>query len=61
DEQCIGYLNSWDKTIPNPDVVDDYRTERNEVQAYRGKHVPFNFGDINHIDYYFLSFFVYST
>ncbi|CAF4080796.1 unnamed protein product [Rotaria sp. Silwood2] len=45
DEQCIGYLNDWDKKIPNLDVVDDYRTERNEVQAYRGKHLPFSFGD----------------
>ncbi|CAF0967654.1 unnamed protein product [Rotaria sp. Silwood1] len=45
DQECIGYLNNWDKKIPNLDVVDDYRTERNEVQAYRGKHFPFSFGD----------------
>lgn len=44
-------MNDWDKNIPNLDVVDDYRSERKEVQACRGKHTPFSFGDVrNYID-----------
>ncbi|CAF3701508.1 unnamed protein product [Rotaria sp. Silwood1] len=35
DEQCIGYLNDWDRKIPNLDVVDDYRSEKKEIQACR--------------------------
>ncbi len=61
----MAYLNDWDKKIPNLDVVEDYRSERQQVQAYRGKNVPFSFGDVSSIDllnYHFLSLFsIYST
>ncbi|CAF1383256.1 unnamed protein product [Rotaria sp. Silwood1] len=45
DDDCIGYLNDWDKKIPNLDVVDDYRNEKREIQARQGKQFPFSFGD----------------
>jgi hypothetical protein len=44
------YLNDWDKQIPNLDVVDDYRSEKKEIQACRGKDMPFSFGDVNQTD-----------
>ncbi|CAF4329063.1 unnamed protein product [Rotaria sp. Silwood2] len=45
DEESIGYLNKWDKKISNIDVVDDYRSEREEIQKVQGKNFPFSFGD----------------
>ncbi|CAF0776543.1 unnamed protein product [Adineta ricciae] len=45
DDQSMAYLNDWDKRIPNLDVVDDYRSERQQIQACRGKNTPFSFGD----------------
>ena len=44
------YLNDWDKKIPNLDVVDDYYSERKEIQACRGNNFPFSFGDVRSID-----------
>ena len=46
DNDCIGYLNDWDKKIANLDVVDDYRNEKREIQARQGKQFPFSFGDV---------------
>jgi hypothetical protein len=43
------YLNDWDRKIPNLDVVDDYQTEKKEIQACQGKDFSFNFGDVSHI------------
>ncbi len=48
DDDCIGYLNDWDKKVPNLDVVDDYRNEKKEIQARQGKNFPFSFGDVSH-------------
>ncbi|CAF1411616.1 unnamed protein product [Rotaria sp. Silwood1] len=45
DNECIGYLNSWDKKIPNLDVADDYKSERQEIHKVQGKNFPFSFGD----------------
>jgi len=45
DNECIGYLNDWDKRIPNLDVVDDYRSERQEILKVQGKNFPFSYGD----------------
>ncbi|CAF1285378.1 unnamed protein product [Rotaria sordida] len=45
DNECIGYLNNWDKKIPNIDVADDYRSEREEIHKAQGKDFPFSFGD----------------
>lgn len=41
------YLNNWDKNIPNLDVADDYRSEREEIHKVQGKEFPFSFGDVN--------------
>ena len=46
DNDCIGYLNHWDKKLPNLDVVDDYRNEKREILARQGKQFPFSFGDV---------------
>ena len=54
DDDCIGYLNDWDKKLPNLDVVDDYRNEKKEIQARQGKQFPFSFGDVNKYFFYFL-------
>jgi hypothetical protein len=50
DNDCIGYLNDWDKRIPNLDVVDDYRNEKREIQAQQGRQFPFSFGDVRTMD-----------
>lgn len=47
DDQCMKYLNDWDKTITNLDVVDDYRSEKREVERYQGTNFPFSFGDVS--------------
>jgi len=45
DLQTVNYLSNWDRRIPNVDVMDDYRSERLEVQRTRGGNFPFSFGD----------------
>ncbi len=53
DDDCIGYLNDWDKKISHLDVVDDYRNEKKEIQARQGKQFPFSFGDVNKREFLF--------
>ncbi|CAF3705060.1 unnamed protein product [Rotaria sp. Silwood1] len=45
DESSVAYLSQWDRTMMNVDVVDDYKTEREEVRRTRGYNYPFSFGD----------------
>lgn len=45
DEESVKYLNKWDRKLPNLDVVDDYRNERNEIRKAKGSSYPFSFGD----------------
>jgi hypothetical protein len=45
----MSYLNNWDRTIPNLDVVDDYKSERKEILACQGKSFPFSFGDVSNL------------
>ena len=45
DEASVAYLSQWDRTMMNVDVVDDYKTEREEVRRARGHNYPFSFGD----------------
>ncbi|CAF3845419.1 unnamed protein product [Rotaria sp. Silwood1] len=45
EDDCIEYLNDWDRNIPNLDIVDDYRNEKKEIQTRQGKDFPFSFGD----------------
>ncbi|CAF1142993.1 unnamed protein product [Adineta steineri] len=45
DLQAVNYLSNWDKMMPNIDVIDDYRSERAEIQRTRGGNFPFSFGD----------------
>ena len=45
DEESVHYLNKWDRKIPKLDVVDDYRSEREEVKKAKGSHYRFSFGD----------------
>jgi hypothetical protein len=51
DDECMKYLNNWDKKIPNLDVVDDYKSEKKEIQACQGKDFPFSFGDVSENSY----------
>lgn len=45
DESSIGYLNRWDRKIKNLDVVDDFRSERDEITKIKGRNFQFSFGD----------------
>lgn len=45
DEESVSYLSQWDRTMPNVDVVDDYKSEREEVRRTKGSNYPFSFGD----------------
>ncbi|CAF4224370.1 unnamed protein product [Rotaria sp. Silwood2] len=45
DESSVAYLSQWDRTMMNVDVVDDYKTEREQVRRTRGYNYPFSFGD----------------
>ncbi|KAJ3409627.1 hypothetical protein CcCBS67573_g01790 [Chytriomyces confervae] len=45
DETEVGYLNEWDKQIPDVDVADDYISERKEILAVQGHNFPFSRGD----------------
>ncbi|UJR11809.1 hypothetical protein I4U23_015989 [Adineta vaga] len=45
DDDNMEYLNDWDKTIPNLDVVQDYQREKKQILACQGKGFPFSFGD----------------
>ena len=45
DLASVSYLSHWDKSMPNLDVIDDYRSERAEVQGIRGASFPFSYGD----------------
>ncbi|CAM4882633.1 unnamed protein product [Rotaria socialis] len=45
DNEAMSYLNDWDTTIPNLDVVDDYKNEKQEILKCQGKSFPFSYGD----------------
>ena len=49
DSDYCRYMNNWDKKIPNVDVADDYRSEREEIHKAQGKDFPFSFGDVSHL------------
>ena len=45
DAAALSYLNKWDKEIPNVDVVDDYKSEKEEVDRVKGPLHKFSYGD----------------
>ena len=45
DEYSLRYLNNWDNTIPNLDVVDDYESEKKEIYAAGKVNTAFTYGD----------------
>jgi hypothetical protein len=45
DDESVRYLNKWDKKMKKLDVVDDYRSEREEVKRAKGMNYTFTFGD----------------
>ena len=45
DKNSVAYLNNWDNSMPNLDVVDDYRNEKNEINKVKGFGYPFSYGD----------------
>lgn len=44
-EAEVGWLNELDDSIQNLDVIDDYRSEREEVLRVQGRRFPFTAGD----------------
>ena len=59
DEDSVGYLNKFDRSIPHLDVTDDFQSERSEIQRAQGAAFRFSFGDyvvkslLGSIDNYF--------
>jgi hypothetical protein len=45
EDESVAYLSQWDRTMMNVDVVDDYKSEREEVRRAKGPNFPFSFGD----------------
>ncbi|KAJ3032483.1 hypothetical protein HDV00_007448 [Rhizophlyctis rosea] len=45
DDNAIAYLNQWDTSIKNVDVIDDYWNERREVLRVQGEGFMFSKGD----------------
>ncbi|CAF3613186.1 unnamed protein product [Rotaria sp. Silwood1] len=45
DESSADYLSQWGRTMINVDIVDDYKSEREEVRQAKGFNYPFSFGD----------------
>lgn len=45
DDASVNYLNKWDRSIKNLDVVDDFRNERQEIRKVKGSSFKFSFGD----------------
>ena len=45
DKSSVAYLSEWDRTMVNVDVIDDYKTEREEIRQIQGLRFPFSFGD----------------
>lgn len=45
EDDTMTYLNNWDRTIPRLDVVDDYRSEKEEILRANGRNYRFSFGD----------------
>jgi hypothetical protein len=41
DPDSVDYLNKWDRTIPNLDVIDDYKSEKDEVKRKNGSRYHF--------------------
>ena len=45
DDSSMDYLNRWDREIKHLDVVDDFRSEREEVRKAKGPNFRFSYGD----------------
>jgi hypothetical protein len=45
DDSTMSYLNEWDRKIPSLDVIDDYHSEKAEIQKAKGKDFQFTFGN----------------
>ena len=45
DDDAIEYLNKWDNSMKNIDVVDDYHTEKKQILKSQGKNFSFSMGD----------------
>ncbi|CAF1564170.1 unnamed protein product, partial [Didymodactylos carnosus] len=45
DSDAVSYLANWDRTMEHVDVVDDYRSEKAQIQRAQGSNYPFSYGD----------------
>jgi hypothetical protein len=50
EDETMRYLNHWDRKIPRLDVVDDYKSERDEIRKAQGRNYTFTFGVSRSID-----------
>lgn len=44
-EEDVAYMNGWDKKYNHCDVVDDYNSEKAEIQKVQGSHFKYSHGD----------------
>ncbi|CAM4785030.1 unnamed protein product [Rotaria magnacalcarata] len=45
DQECMSYLNDWDRKIQKLDIIDNYEKEKQQIREYQGNSFPFSFGD----------------
>ncbi|CAF1074956.1 unnamed protein product [Brachionus calyciflorus] len=45
EDESIEYLNKWDREMYNLDVVDDFRSEKKQIQKVKGSKFSFSYGD----------------
>ncbi len=45
EDETMDYLKDWDKMFRRLAIIDDYRTERNEIKKRYGQKYSFSFGD----------------
>lgn len=45
EDETMSYLNEWDRELQRLDVLDDYKSERDEIRAVQGKDFSFSLGD----------------
>ncbi len=43
--EALDYLNNWDRTMENVDVVDDFRSELAQIREKQGPNVKFSYGE----------------
>jgi hypothetical protein len=45
DKNSISYMSEWDQNVKNLDIVDDYRTVKQQIMKSKGAKYQFSYGD----------------